>query len=354
MSIKRRPDRNNQWYAYFRDSDKKPHQLLIPDSENYSKKRAEKESETLISKFLGQTTPKGNKPLGRSLKAEFERYLRLHYSFKKANTLSAVRVESDLFFRHLKDDDLMAVDREEANRVAGVILGSGVSAKYWKNCLGGLKAFFKWLVEEKILVESPVAHLKAPKNSELNKVEEVWTEEEVEAVVKRLRGEDRDFFLLLRYTGMYPSDLYALSRKHIVKDREEGWKIFKLREKAKYPTEIINQPLLPQIQDLVLEAYKTTKDPEDKLFVVSKSSPRVWGIMFKNRVGTAWKRSFPKKKVKKIKSLRHTFATWLMENDIPIDVAKDWMGHSKNSNTLNAVYLHRQSSSKYAKRLVGV
>ena len=72
----------------------------------------------------------------------------LLYAFKKPNTGAAVKVEFGLFLKHLGAVNLADVTRQEANRVVAEIMKTGLSPKYWKNILGCVKGFFKWVVEE--------------------------------------------------------------------------------------------------------------------------------------------------------------------------------------------------------------
>lgn len=348
-SVKQRPDRDNQWYVYFRDLNKKQKKVCLHGVKTSA--QAQRDAWRVVKESLESLPiPEEKKGSEASVAGEFQRWMRLNYTFKKPTTVKAVQGDGKAFFRYLRPSLLEECTRQEINHATEAILASGISPKYWKNCLSTLKSFFAWVVSEKLLQEDPVRHLKPPSSSTFKRDDEVWTEEEVVKTAKHLKEDDKVVFLLMRYTGMYPSDLYHFRKKHIVKDKEQGYKILKVREKAKTGTEVIDQPLLPQIEKLILEAYEKAQSAEDKLFVHSDRSVTVWVMGYRKRVATAYKKAF-NKKMKKLKSLRHTFATWIMEKDVPIDVAKAWMGHSKNSTMLEAVYTHRKSAVQYVKLL---
>lgn len=367
-SVRRRKDRNNLWYAYFRVPNPDPNlppiqkQIVIPESDGYSKSKAYAEGETAIKDFLGL-----NKiqiaPVKASNKtpwaAAVEAWLSLEKGLLKEGTLRDARY-GVLFYSSRTGveyvEDMTQDKSDDAVREIQRLVRTGErQAHYWANARSRAKEFLDYARRKGMIAANYLQDTEAPKKGTFRKVAQLWTDEEFEATRNALRlpiyGK---IMFLMRYTGMDLSDLATITSEHITKDAKEGWKLTKPRKKEeRFSDAVIQLPINPVVEPMFLEAKERAADPTAPIFpeLAAIAAKRNNNNLY-HRIEVAWKRVYPGKRMKRPKDLRHTFATWcIVELKIPIDVVQEWLGHTPTSTVLKERYLHRSSTSEYAKRL---
>jgi integrase len=221
------------------------------------------------------------------------------------------------------------------------------SSKYWANRLSTFRSFFKWCIIMDYLYKDPTAGIEFPSRIHFGtrKKKDCWTDEEFEKVLTELPREYREGLMVLRYSGIDVSDLFALKKEHFRKDAKENLKLIKTREKAKSVAETYDQPINSKIKPLINRRLKKAKQDEDKLFKFSFETPR----KFSSAIGKRVRRAFERLELepKDCKSLRHTFATYHVNRDVPMIQLRKWMGHAPGSRTLEAIYDHAESSAEW-------
>lgn len=225
----------------------------------------------------------------------------------------------------------------------GEMRDSGVkhklSAASGKRKLSSVKAFFRFLVKEKVMADNPADEITGPK---LPKRLPVFVPEEQMEIVLTETGEDGSFrhlrdwtIILTAYeTGMRRSEIVGLK----LKDVDFSRRCVRVMGKGKKQREI---PLIEELlQDLrcYLEARKRVVEQEHEFFFVTDKGHPIYDqfvyrlvVRYLQDGGSSLSKRSPH-------VLRHTFATHLLNNGASIQGIKELLGHSSLAAT--QVYTH--------------
>ena len=308
-----------------------------------NKREAESQARAILTRWLiaqGKTTARGK----TGLQAEIAAFLETQY----ANLKPSTRDEAELILRRFAECFPVAhaqdVTPEVFKRGAGKLKGKA-AAKYWANILSTVRRFSRSLVEAGKLAQDFTAGIPMPPKGSFKIREETWTDAELDAALAALVPFDAEVLMVMRWTGMDTADLWAFQRKHMVKDETGAWMIRKRREKGKSDAETILQPIGSKALPILKARYDSTRHPEDRLFGNAFASIRSFNTSLMGRIRRATAPlGLP---LKNLKALRHTFATYHAERGVPLDVLRKWMGHAKDSRTLDRVYVHRASTARF-------
>jgi integrase len=308
-----------------------------------NKRQAESQAQAILTRWLiahGKTTAKGK----TSLEAAVAGFLDTQY----ANLKPSTRDEAELILRRFQEcfpvPNVQDITPEVFKARAGKLKGAA-APKYWANILSTCRRFSRSLVAEGKIVQDFTAGIPMPPKGSFKIREETWTDSELEATLAAVAPFDAEVLTVMRWTGMDTADVAELRRKHLVKDEAGAWVIRKRREKGKSDAETILQPLGSKVLPILMDRYNTTRYPEDKLFGDAFASIRSFNTSLMGRVRRATAPlGLP---LKNLKALRHTFATYHAERGVPLDVLRKWMGHAKDSRTLDRVYVHRASTARF-------
>lgn len=333
------PREGRAWVAMFRWRGK---QVAVSTGEATEAKAKEAASKVIFRWFEKQ----GEKaPV--TVSAAFPDAVRGFLEAKYMSRKPATAKEAEIILRRLSgllNEDWGKLTRQTFKPVIPKLKGDA-SPKYWKNILVTTRKFWRWAVEEKLAVEDVTLGLDGPRSIDFKIRQDIWEDHELESVVKELPEREARAVQIIRWTGLDPADLWNLKKRHFVKDKGGVWKIVKLREKAKSEKEIIDQPLSSKARDLLMGLHAKAKGPDTPIFPTSYRSAQVFTVLLWRKVsrvqGQLGLRTLH------VKALRHTFATYHAERDVPIDVLRKWMGHAPDSRVLDRVYLHRGSTSRY-------
>jgi integrase len=237
--------------------------------------------------------------------------------------------------------------------VLKAIKAGDLEPKYWSSVRCYAIEFFGYAVEVGYLSGNPVKGLPAPRKSSFRKDPVTWSQDEFEAIHGSLEPFLAMQLWLMRYTGMDLADLAVLSRQHIIRDSEGEWMIRKPRKKEeRFEEAVILLPLNDYVEDIVLEAYRKTREADELLFPGIHLGVDGGHSLLYARARRRWYRLYPGKKFKCPKKLRHTFSSWAInELRIPLNVVQDWLGHSPRSTVLRERYLDRGSTARFARML---
>lgn len=225
------------------------------------------------------------------------------------------------------------INSETINKFTAFMLESGHSKASVSRAMASLRCYFKYLVWQKIITESPMQGVS--KIHTEKKLPEILTNKEVISLLNQPSGDDfkscRDKAMLelLYATGIKVSELINLK----IYDINLGVGILHLRsEKSE---RII--PIYPEAIKVISKYIKNVR-----LFVVDEDEN---DFLFTNMNGQAMTRQGFWKIVKqyamqaKIKkditphTLRHSFAAHLLENGAQLSDIKEMLGHSDISST---------------------
>lgn len=207
---------------------------------------------------------------------------------------------------------------------------------YWTNILVTTRKFCRWAVKRGYMAEDPTEGIPTPGKGR-GKRRDVWEEGYFEDVCAAVSPTDREILLIMRWSGMDSGDVAGFDpTEHIARDDAGVFVLRKLREKAKGPEETMVQPLSSRLGFLAGRAEG---------YGAGYASVRSFTASLRKRVQSAMARAgLP---VRDLKSLRHTFATYHAERGVPLDVLRGWLGHARDSRTLDRYYLHRASTARF-------
>jgi integrase len=223
---------------------------------------------------------------------------------------------------------------------AGKLRGEA-SPKYWANILSIVRKFFRWCVDNGYMAVDPSEGIPFPKKSTFGRGKEIWAEGYFEKVCEVVSEFDLECLMVMRWSGMDSGDLATFEpKKHLVRDSKGALIIKKRREKAKSEEETVIQPVSSKIEALLLKRLKSGEG-----YGAGYASVRSFTASLRKRVQSSMERAgLP---IRDLKSLRHSFATYHAERDVPLDVLRRWMGHADDSRTLDRYYVHRASTARF-------
>ena len=183
-----------------------------------------------------------------------------------------------------------------------------------------LKALLYRAVRQGIIEQNPYERLRGQFKRGDKENTEYLTEQEMNAIVslKPVEGSRmaiaRDLCVIQMYTGLAYSDLMAFDIKDYKKVDGE---YVHVGERVKTSTKFVNQLLPPVVE--VLEKYN---------WQVPHMNNKEYNIALK-MIGQVAGVRFPLHS----HALRHSFATWALKNDVPIQIVSKMLGHKSISVT---------------------
>ena len=272
---------------------------------------------------------------------EFINYLAVERGLAK-NTLLAYRRDLVKYKGYLdkkKITDINGVKREHATDFMFEQKNNGLSTNTICRALAAMKMFHRFLVRERLAKEDPTGLVETPKI--WKRVPDVLTTEEIEAMINAAKGSThqarRDYAILELFyaSGMRVSELSDLKMENV--NLEIGY----VRCIGKGSKERII-PIGRRAKDALAKYFdksrkRFSKDGLNKHVFLSRLGRRIsrqsiWKII---------KRYAKKAKIKKIikpHTLRHSFATHLLEHGADLRSVQEMLGHADISTT--QIYTH--------------
>lgn len=260
-----------------------------------------------------------------------------------SNTLLAYERDNASFIQFLKDKGTMhitAVREEDVIAFLAHLKAQAYADSSMCRMVVALKVFFRFLKKEGVIDADPMAHLDSPKFWQL--IPEVLTFEEVSALLDAPDAgsdegvRDRAILAVLYASGLRVSEVCSLNLHSIDDDV--------LRVKGKGGKERI-VPIAKAAVDAV-DAYllKVRKDEQtsnDALFVRGRGGRRVDRHFVWHRVKHYAARAGIVKRVSP-HTLRHSFATHLLENGADLRVIQEMLGHASIATTDRYTHLSQR------------
>ena len=227
--------------------------------------------------------------------------------------------------KHFKNTSLKKIsDKDLFEFVYHLVKVKGISASYQRQIVGSLKLFYKEIFNRAI----PFEYLKVTQRE--RKLPLVLSKSEVTAILNCTNNcKHRAILALIYSSGLRIGELRSLKKEDIDSNR---MLIHVRQAKGKKDRYTI---LSHKVLDL-LRSYYLKYRPKDFLFEGQKGGP-----YSAESVGQFLKRAVKKSKVTKsviLHTLRHSFATQLLEDGIGIAHIQKLLGHSNMSTTL--IYTH--------------
>lgn len=259
-----------------------------------------------------------------------------------ANTLEAYGRDLSRFFDYIAEQgvtDLTAADRSTIIGFMIKLTNEGLGSRSRARSLSAIKGLCSFLVNEGLIKENIAADIDTP--SSRNKLPQVLSEEEVEAILNAPDAtkpgglRDKAMLELLYATGLRVSELTGIQVGRL--NLDAGY----IRTLGKGSKE----RLIP-VGDMAADWIQNYKDNARRLLLKEKQSP----FLFVNRRGARLSRQYFWRKVRDYSriagirqdiyphTLRHSFATHLLNHGADLRAVQMMLGHSDISTT--EIYTH--------------
>ena len=362
--------------VYFRESDQRwvgKYKIGIKDDGRPAMKVVYGKSEAECHKKLKEIIEEANKTeYVQVQKSTVEDYMNNWLTSVKKNELkpkSYDRLEQTvkLYVKPaIGSIQLQAIKPKDVQTMINNLRESGKSHSTIKKAYEAVNACFKLGVIQKTVSYNPAVGVTIPSRKVLpSKKIQFYTKDEAAALTKQAmscwgNGKRRyplgAFVPLLLNTGLRASELLALKWESdvdlkgktltihnnvvFVRDRTKE-KGYKLLEQDSVKTDAGQDRTIPLNDDAVaalLDIYQITGDNQYVMTTSEKTivKPRQLDQMFR-RIAVA--AGMPEEKIYGVHSLRHTFATLLLSNDVDIKTVSKLLGHSDVTITYNT-YIH--------------
>ena len=275
---------------------------------------------------------------------QFGRYLKLERGLS-SNTIEAYLsdVEKLVAFVQSEDLDWRAVTGEDLHRFVCTLQDLGIGARSQARIISGIKSFFNFLRLEKWIEQDPSELIEAPKLG--MKLPDVLTVEEVDAMVDSIdltvpEGQRNRAIIETLYgcglrvselVGLRISDLYFPDGYIMVEGKGGKQRLVPISESA-------IKAIRSYMEDRASIAVK--RGNENILFLNRRGS-QLSRVMVFYIVKQAYEQCGIKKKVSP-HTLRHTFATHLLEGGANLRAIQQMLGHESITTTEIYTHLDRQ------------
>jgi|TARA_R110000737_G_scaffold21837_3_gene40404 integrase/recombinase XerC len=266
---------------------------------------------------------------------KFINYLKVERRYSE-HTLLAYRKDIEQFLDCLSLDDkgLSVVHFRDIRSWIIELNENSISNRSINRKISSLRAFFKWLKKEKVVVDNPLAKIKAPKTEKrlphFAKQSELMKTDVFSDFSDFDKHRDHVIFEMFYQTGIRLSELINLTDKQV--------QIAYIRVVGKRNKER-QIPISKDLHQLV-ESYKSCREDNgvkgDFLFVLKNGKKLYPKLVYRkinfylSQVTSLDKRS--------PHVLRHTFATHMLNNGAGLETLKELLGHANLAAT--QVYTH--------------
>lgn len=257
-----------------------------------------------------------------------------------SNSVEAYIHDVQLLRDTYPDADPQLISTADIENFLSILYDLGMSARSQARILSGLKAFYNYLVYEKMIPVSPLELIEAPKL--LKKLPEVLSIEEINALLSALdltkpdHVRNKAMIETLYSCGLRVSELIQLQISHIYKDEEIIRVIGKGNKERLVP---IGQDALRSIevyQEYIRSQWHKYPKYDDVLFLNRRGEPLTRVMVFTFLKKLAVEANIQKKISPHI--FRHSFATHLIEGGADLRAVQMMLGHA--SITTTEIYTH--------------
>ncbi|GAB4450273.1 MAG: site-specific tyrosine recombinase XerD [Bacteroidia bacterium] len=282
-----------------------------------------------------------NEQEDKILKA-FKSYLMLE---KNLSTLSTEAYLSDImklnnYLKTSTSYDLISTDTQSIKNFIQILFESGFEASSISRIISGIKAFYSYLNYAEIIQNNPAENIETPKTR--RKIPSVLSIDEIEKMIAQIdrstaEGE-RNYAIIetLYGCGLRVSELTELKISHI-NFKEDFVKIIGKGNKERLvPLGKIAKNAILNYYNHYRKQINVDKKYEDVLFLNKFGKPLSRIMIFYIIKDLAQKAGIQKKISPH--TLRHSFATHLIEGGANIRAVQELLGHS--SITTTEIYTH--------------
>lgn len=271
-------------------------------------------------------------------------------------------------YRTIKKGFMTFIDENypdiELSKITHSIVQEYLNQKLKKGCKGntikqhylGLHSALAYAVKMEYLAVHPMDKLNVPRadrheatfynQEELNKLFEVFKDDELELVVHiaAYYGLRRSEIIGLRWDAIdFINKTITIQRKVVIVYDDDGVERMYVENRLKTNSTRRTLPLIPHIEEMLLEKrkldahnrkiYGKSYDTEYEGFICRATNGK---LVKPNQVTSRFRYVVTKNGLRPLRfhDLRHSCASLLLANDIPMKAIQEWLGHSNYSITI--------------------
>ena len=272
----------------------------------------------------------------------FTTSLRLDRSLS-SNTIDAYEADIYKLHSYIEDRPLSKVEPAEITSFLSYIIDLGLNPRSMARVISGLKTFYKYLVISEIVPNNPLQNIKTPKLPRT--LPEVLSHEEVTAMMEqidfsKLSGErDKTVIMLLYGSGLRVSELVTLTISNLYLD-ECFIKVMGKGSKERLVP--IGGKTIRQVKYYLTYYREEVQNERSKnVLILNQRGSSLSRISIFNLVKLLASKAGIKKSISP-HTLRHSFATVLIEADADLRAVQQMLGHE--SITTTEIYTHMDNA----------
>lgn len=280
-----------------------------------------------------------------TIKDEYLKFIQLEKGLS-SNTIGAYRRDLDKYVTYLNEhkiDHIDFVDRQTIQQCLGYLHDQGASSKSLARFISTVRSFHQFALREKYAAKDPTVLIETPKYDrrlpDVLEVDEIVALLETPDISKNNGYRDRTMLELLYATGMRVSELIQLEVENV--NLIMGFvRVFGKGNKERIVPlgDTVIDFLTKYIETVRPQLLKKTKT--DALFLNLHGKPLSRQGIWKMIKQTGIKANINKTLTPH--TLRHSFATHLLENGADLRAVQEMLGHSDISTT--QLYTHVSKS----------
>lgn len=270
------------------------------------------------------------------------------------NTLSAYKRDLSAFNEYItkKSGDALKASADDVNSYKSFLTTKGFSSSSVSRAMSSVRSFYKFLLVDGTIKDNPSKNLKNDKVEK--KSFEVLTSDEVEKLLEQpdrntLKGiRDKAMLELMYATGMKVSELISLNVSDI--NLQLGYVTCHNEATQKHDRTIFLYPAaISSVKNYIDTSRKFLIQEDDPALFINVNGSRMtrqgfWKILKQYVSSAGIKKSITPH------TLRHSFATHLLENGADIYDIKELLGHVDIASTqIYANYLKSKIKDSYLK-----
>lgn len=277
----------------------------------------------------------------RRCREDYETYLRLERGMAD-NSVKAYMQDFDNMQRFMCEQDVApeSVAREHLQQLLKQLCDLGIAPASQRRMISGWRMFFHMMVIDDVVKDNPAALLDLPIKP--HHLPDVLTDDEVTAIQqtfdRSLPEGERNYVIVevLYGCGLRVSELVNLKLSNIYVE-EQYLQVIGKGDKERWVP--INEHALKLLLDYIhlVRSHVDVKAGEEKIVFLNRRGHRLTRQMVFIMLRDAVAKAGIKKKVSP-HSLRHSFATELVENGADLRAVQEMLGHESISTT--EIYTH--------------
>ncbi len=257
------------------------------------------------------------------------------------NTIKTYEIQKNVFNRWIGDVEVEDITIRD---LKSYILNSQQKLKSSsvEHRIKFLRTFFRWLHEEEYLESNTAKRLKFPK--EEKRLPKFLMLETIEALKIEAKNPLEQMLIEFLYTtGIRIGELHSLNRSDIDLQDESVKVIGKGNKERKI--------YFSKRAKILIERYFDWRKDDEECFISTVNKPyrRMTVHQLRLRLKNIAERAGVKENVSP-HFFRHSFATYLIERDVPLDVIQYFLGHASPETTKIYAYISTEKKKQIYKR----